>query len=203
MDRLPLWLQIDPPHDNNSGRGAGGHSMKLTRAVTHIRLCAANHAKVATLDALAAEYIALCQQYVTHFCTKIDPEGYAAPCFPSPLSQRWQRVAIQQAAGIARSWRSNHQRAQEEFADTLAAWLEEKHPPEEIPPPWTPWQTPLLKRTVIQANANVALLQPSQATSFAYWLRVSTLESRQPIFVPVTLSAYHQRCQEGLWRASR
>jgi len=29
--------------------------MKLTRAVTHIHLCAANDAKVATLDALAAE----------------------------------------------------------------------------------------------------------------------------------------------------
>jgi Putative transposase DNA-binding domain len=171
--------------------------MKLTRAVTHIRLCAANHAKVATLDALAAEYIALCQQYVTHFCTETDPDGYAAPCFPSPLSQRWQRVAIQQAAGIARSWRSNHQRAQEEFADILAAWLEEEHPPEEIPSEWTPWQTPMLKQTVIQANANVALLQPSQETSFAYWLRVSTLESRQPIFVPVTLSAYHQRCLAG------
>ncbi len=39
--------------------------MRLTRTVTHIRLCAANDAKVVALDALAAEYIALCQQYVT------------------------------------------------------------------------------------------------------------------------------------------
>jgi hypothetical protein len=29
--------------------------MRLTRAVTHSRLCDANHAKIATLDALAAE----------------------------------------------------------------------------------------------------------------------------------------------------
>jgi hypothetical protein len=36
--------------------------MRLTRAVTHIRLCAANHTKVAALDALAAAYTALCQQ---------------------------------------------------------------------------------------------------------------------------------------------
>jgi IS605 OrfB family transposase len=171
--------------------------MKLTRAVTHIRLCAANHAKVAVPDALAAEYMELCQHYITHFCAETDPDGYAAPCFPSPLSQRWQRVAIQQAAGIARSWRSNHQRAQEEFADVLAAWLEEEHPLEETPPEWTSWQTPMLKQTVIQANANAALLQPSQETSFAYWLRVSTLESRQPIFLPVMLSAYHQRCLAG------
>ena len=103
--------------------------MQLT--LTHIRLCDANDAKVAALDALAAEYMALCQQYVTHFCAEAEPDGYADPCFPSPLSQRWQRVAIQQAAGIAKSWRSNLQRAQEEFADTLAAWLEEEHPPDE------------------------------------------------------------------------
>ena len=44
--------------------------MQLTRAVTHIRLCEANDAKVAALDALAAEYMALCQQYVTHFCVR-------------------------------------------------------------------------------------------------------------------------------------
>ncbi len=171
--------------------------MKLTRAVTHIRLCAINDAKVAALDALAAEYRTLCQQYVTLFCAEAEPNGYADPSFPSPLSQRWQRVAIQQAAGIARSWRSNHQGAQEDFADDLATWLEGEHAPEEEPPAWKPWQTPTLRKIVIQANANVALLQPSQGTSFAYWLRVSTLEQRQPIFLPVTLAAYHQRCLVG------
>jgi hypothetical protein len=91
--------------------------MRLTRAVTHMRLCAANHAKVAALDALAAAYTALSQQYVTHFCAEAEPHGFSDPGFPSPLSQRWQRVAIQQAAGIARSWRTTHQRAQEDFAD--------------------------------------------------------------------------------------
>jgi putative transposase len=53
------------------------------------------------------------------------------------------------------------------------------------------------RKTVIQANANVALLQPSQETSFAYWLRVSTLEPRQTIFLPIHLAAYHQRCLAG------
>ena len=56
--------------------------MKLTRAVTHIRLCALHDAKVATLDALAAAYMALCQQYATHFCTQAEPNAYAGPCFP-------------------------------------------------------------------------------------------------------------------------
>jgi putative transposase len=50
---------------------------------------------------------------------------------------------------------------------------------------------------VIQANANVALLQPTQDTSFAYWLRVSTLEKGQPIFLPVQLAAYHERSLAG------
>jgi hypothetical protein len=171
--------------------------MQLTRAVTHIRLCAVHDAKVATLDTVAAEYKTLCQQYVTLFCTEAEPDGYAAPRFPSPLSQRWQRVAIQQAAGIAKSWWTNHQRAQEEFADILAVWHEQEHTPEAVPPEWRPWQTPTLKKTVIQANANVALLQPSQDTSFAYWLRISTWEPRQTLFLPVQLAAYHERCLAG------
>jgi transposase len=100
-------------------------------------------------------------------------------------------------AGIARSWRSNHQRAQEDFADHLAGWLEEEHTPEDAPPEWTPWRTPTLRKSVIQANANVALLQPSQDTSFAYWLRISTLEKGLPIFLPVRLAAYHVRVLRG------
>jgi hypothetical protein len=140
--------------------------MRVTRAITPIRLCDANHAKIVALDALAAEYFRLCQHYTTHFCMQAQPDPYAAPCFESPLSQRWQRVAIQQAAGIARSWRTNHQRAHEDFADTLAEWHEEDHPPGETPPAWTPWQTPALKKSVIQANANVALLQPSRDSAF-------------------------------------
>jgi hypothetical protein len=171
--------------------------MRITHAVTHIRLCGANHAKIAALDAVAGKFTVLTQQYVTAFCTEAEPDAYADPRFPSPLSQRWQRAAIQQAAGIARSWRSNYERAQEDFADTLALWYEVNHFAEEEPPTWKPWQTPTLKRTVIQANANVALLQPSQDTTFAYWLRVSTLEKRQPVFLPVRLAGYHQRVLNG------
>ncbi len=62
--------------------------MRLTRAVTHIHLCDANHAKIATLDALAADYLRLCQAYTTYFCTEAEPNGYLAPRFESPLSQR-------------------------------------------------------------------------------------------------------------------
>jgi hypothetical protein len=189
-----LWPQAGQPEGTTIVRGAGGQLMRLTRALTHIRLAAVNEAKIAMLDAVAAEYMALCQRYVTFFCAEAEPNGFSAPCFPSPLSQRWQRAAIQQAAGTAKSWRSNHERAQEDFADTLASWLEAEHLPEEEPPTWKPWQIPTLRKSVIQANANVALLQPSQETSFAYWLRISTLEKGQPIFLPITLAAYHERC---------
>ena len=171
--------------------------MRLTRAITHIRLGDVNDAKIAALDAVAAEFMALTQHYVTLFCTEVEPDAYADPTFPTRLSQRWQRVAIQQAAGIARSWRANHQRAQDEFGDTLVAWQEDEHAPGETPPTWTPWQTPTLRKTVIQANANVALLHPSQDTTFAHGLRLSTLETGQPIWLPVTLAAYHQRVLAG------
>ncbi len=170
--------------------------MRLTRAVTHIRLCDVNQAKLATLDALAAEYLRLCQAYTTYFCTEAEPNGYLAPCFESPLSQRWQRVAIQHAAGIAQSWRSNYANAAQEYLDQLSTY-EEDHEPDEAPPEWKDWNTPVLQEPVIQANANVALLQPTQDSSFDYWLRFSTLEKGQPVLLPVKLAAYHRQALAG------
>src|SRR5262249_45222462 len=96
--------------------------MHLTQSVTHIRLCDANHAKLEALDALAAEYLHLCQQYTTYFCTEAQPDKFALPCFGSSLSQRWQRVAIQQAAGIAQSWRANHAAAYQDYLDLLTEY---------------------------------------------------------------------------------
>jgi hypothetical protein len=58
--------------------------MRLTRAVTHIRLCAINDAKVATLDEVAADYMALCQQYVALFCAEAEPNGFSAPASLAP-----------------------------------------------------------------------------------------------------------------------
>jgi hypothetical protein len=139
--------------------------MKLTRAVPHIRLSAPNDSKMATLDTLAGEYLALCQQYTTRFVTEATPEKYSAPCFDSPLSQRWQRVAIQQAAGMAQSWRSNRENALEEYQEAYAAWRE-KHKEDEPAPVWKEWNTPILKEICLQATANVALLEKSQESTF-------------------------------------
>lgn len=78
-----------------------GTPQRITKAVTHIRLLEVNPGKLAALDALAPVYLALCQEYVTFFCTEVLPDKFHAPFLSAPLSERWHRVAIQQAAGIA------------------------------------------------------------------------------------------------------
>src|SRR5215470_9358354 len=90
----------------------------ITRAVTHIRLEAANAGKLTALDDLAQVYRVLCQQYVTLFCTEERPNKLRAPLFATPLSERWQRVAIQQAAGIARAFRTNRAKAYQDYVMT-------------------------------------------------------------------------------------
>jgi hypothetical protein len=139
--------------------------MRLPRAVTHSRLGDANHAKLEALDALAAAYLRLCQQYTTFFCTDAEPDGSLAPCFERPLAGRWQRVAMQHAAGLAQSWRSNSATAAHEYLDQLSAY-EADHAPDEAPPVWKDWNTPVLKEPVLQANAHVARLQPAEDSTF-------------------------------------
>src|SRR5256885_15509161 len=92
-----------------------GLSQQITKAVTHIRLIEANPGKLAALDALAPVYLALCQQYVTLFCTEERPNKLREPLSETVLSERWHRVAIMQAAGIAKSWRTNRTNAEQEY----------------------------------------------------------------------------------------
>src|SRR6202790_4654800 len=87
----------------------------ITRAVPHIRLKAANAGKLAPLDDLFQVCLPLCQQYITLFCTDEHPDKFRATCFPTPLSERWHRVAIQQAAGIAQSWRTSRTSAYQDY----------------------------------------------------------------------------------------
>src|SRR5215469_15973691 len=96
-------------------RPTAGEPYPVTRAVTHIRLLEVNAGKLAALDALAAVFLLLCQQYVTLFCTEEAPDKLRDPLYPTPLSERWHRVAIMQAAGIARSWRSNRASAYRQY----------------------------------------------------------------------------------------
>ncbi len=170
--------------------------MKLTRAVTHIRLSDANASKLTQLDTLADAYMRLCQQYVTVFCIEVEPNKYADAWLESPLSARWQRAVIQHAAGVAQSWRTNRDRAEQAYQDDLAEHQAQTDP-QRPAPTWHEWQTPTLKQTVIQANANVAALEASEDSSFDYWLRISTLEKGTPLRLPVKLAAYHRRMLDG------
>jgi putative transposase-like DNA-binding protein/probable transposase len=173
----------------------------LTRAVTHIRLAAANAGKLAALDDLAQVFLSLCQQYVTLFCTDERPHKLRDPLFATSLSERWQRVAIQQAAGIAQSWRTNRAQAYQDYADDLLDYREQQS--EGTPdagvegPVWHEWNIPVLRQTCIQANVNVVKLEPSQDSTFDYWLTISTLAFRKPLLVPVKLADYHREALKG------
>ena len=184
-------------------RAIAGKPHRLTKAVPHIRLLEVNPGKLAALDALAVVYLALCQQYVILFCTEEPPDKFRASCFPTLLSERWQRVAIQQAAGIAQSWRTNREQAYQDYLDDLLTYHDEHHsaaPGEaemDEEPVWQEWDVPTLKQTCIQANANVVKLEVSQDSTFDYWLRISTLDFRQLLFVPVKLADYHRQTLSG------
>ena len=186
------------PHQRNQ---AQGKPQRLTKAITRIRLIEANPGKLAALDDLAPIYLALCQQYVTLFCTEASPDKFHPPIFLTPLSERWHRVAIQQAAGIAQSWRTNREQAHQDFLEEFLEYHAQQaegtlnaHSQEPI---WTEWDVPTLRKTCIQANANVVVLEPSHDSTFDYWLKISTLELRKPLLVPVKLAAYHRKALEG------
>ena len=176
-------------------------AQKQTFAVTHIRLREVNPGKLAALDALASVYRALCQQYVLLFCTNEQPDKFRGPAFVTPLSERWHRVAIQQAAGIAQSWRTNRANAYQNYVEDLAEFQEqlvegtlESNTTE---PVWREWDAPTLQQTCIQANANVVVLEPSQDCTFDYWLKISTLEFRKLLLVPIKLADYHRKVLKG------
>src|SRR5712692_3053427 len=173
----------------------------ITRAVTYIRLEEVNAVKLAALDDLAQVYLPLCQQYVALFCTDEHPDKFHATCFLTPLSERWHRVAIQQAAGIAKSWRTNRAQAYQEYLDDLLDYHEREAEgildEEAKEPAWREWNIPTLSQTCIQANINVAVLEPAQDSTFDYWLKISTLDFRKQLLVPVKLAAYHREALAG------
>jgi len=173
----------------------------LTQAITHIRLIEANPGKLDALDQLVLLFQALCQRYITLLCTaETSPDKYAAPVFESELSERWHRVAMQQAAGIVRSWRTNRQTAYDAYLEDLADWnlAQEQNPdPKRKEPSWKEWNIPELRVPCIQANANVVVVEQSKDSSFDYWLRISTLDKGNPLRVPVKLAPYHRKALHG------
>src|SRR6266436_1580366 len=177
-------------------RPTAGEPYPVTRAVTHIRLVEVNPGKLAALDTLAPVYLALCQQYVTLFCTQERPNKLRAPLFATPLSERWHRVAIQQAAGLAQSWRTNRAAAYQQYQDDLAQYRKRQEEgtveASAKEPRWREWNVPTLREPCLQANVNVVKLEESRDSTYDYWLTISTLEKGQPIQVPVKLAVYHK-----------
>ena len=179
----------------------------LTRAVTHIRLIEANPGKLAALDQMMAVYLPLCQRYVTLFCTADTvPDKYGDPVFETELSERLHRVAIQQAAGIATSWRTNRENAYQAYLRDAVDYVQAKAKAEaeermsafkRKEPLWKEWNVPVLRVPVIQANANVVVVEKSNDSLFDYWLRVSTLDRGHPLQVPVKLASYHKQALAG------
>jgi hypothetical protein len=178
-----------------------GKPQRITKAVTHIRLLEANSGKLAALDALVPVYLSLCQQYVTRFCSEEAPDKFRAPVFATQLSERWHRVAIQQAAGIAESWHTNRDQAYRDYLDDLEAYQEQESgntlDKQAKAPEWREWDIPTLRQTCIQANVNVVKLEASEDSTFDYWLRISTLDFRKLLYVPIKLAGYHRKVLKG------
>src|SRR5579885_1062680 len=176
-------------------RAKKGEPQTITKAVTHIRLEATNAVKLSILDAVASVYLELTQQYVTLFCTTEAPNGFRAPCFLTLLSERWHRNAIQEAAGIAKSWRSNRANAYQGYLDALAEYQEQKadgqFPGGTKEPKWREWNVPTLRHPCMQANGNVIKLEEATNSTCDYWLKVSTLDKGHPLLIPVKLASYH------------
>jgi putative transposase len=114
-----------------------------------------------------------------------------------------------QAAGIAKSWRSNranaihdYEREQEKYEKRLAEYQKQQTQDREVSdeeaikepkaPVWHEWNVPTLREWCLQTNANVAKLEPSEASLFDYWLTIATLEKGHPIKIPVKLADYHK-----------
>jgi hypothetical protein len=174
----------------------------ITRALAPIRLLEANPGKLEALDALMAVYLPLCQHYTTLFCeSETDPDKYRAAVCETELSERLHRVAIQQAAGIAKSWRTNRQAASDAYLEDVADYAQARTKAEaegrlstfkRKEPHWREWKVPVLRVPVLQANANVVVVEKSEDSTFDYWLRISTLSKGTPLRVPVKLAPYHQ-----------
>ena len=79
--------------------------------------------------------------------------------FPTPLSDRWQRCAWQQACGIVQSWYSNERENPHRSCTMFASR------------PTPMWWSSSLPNT----------------PHFDFWLRISTLEAGHPVRIPITL----------------
>ena len=99
----------------------------LTHAVTHIRLIEAHPGKLAALDQLIVVFTALCQQYITLFCTTAtSPDTYADPVFETSSPNEGLGFPCEPPAGIVKSWRTKRQAAYAADLQDLADYADAK-----------------------------------------------------------------------------
>jgi len=137
---------------------------KIHRAITHIKLDFANVGKLNRLDDLKKAFMPLVQDYVDHIFDnnlKEVSKFDEIPKIETNLSERYKRCAWQQAVGIMQSFFSNERQ-----------------------------NKPILKRIVIQGNANVIKIEKSRTEEFDFWLKISTLEKGRPVRVPIKMHRY-------------
>ena len=183
---------------------------KLTRAIHSIRLAEVNAGKLAALDAVWIAYKLLCEQYLALFCTQVKPNAEIEFRFGSSLSARWQREAVRQAAGIAKSWLSNRKRRWGEYNGKVKWYesLDDKDKHARKKPEWIEPLLPELHQVSIQASTNVAeqvkstdervlALEAAKDTVFDFWLRLSTLTKGEPLYFPVKLARHHRKMLSG------
>ena len=126
-------------------------------------------------------------------------------CFPF-LSDKQSFLFDTRAKGIATSWRTNRQAAYETYLQDLAHYTAVKAQAQaegraldskRTEPQWREWKLPTLRVPAIQANANVVVVEPSTTSTFDYWLRISTLDTGNPLRVPIKLASYHKQILAG------
>ena len=158
--------------------------MSVKRAITDLKLEAANDGKLDKLDVVADEYMFVVECYARHIIgLAAHPAGWGQPpqgahafhpkqqCLPpllTTLSERWKRCAWMQACGVVRSWLSNGRHL--DGSDD-----------------------PSFEGITIQGNANVIVLSKANGPRFDWWLRISTVGFRDVIHVPFDMHPYGAR----------
>ena len=193
----------------------------MNRAITNLKLEAANVGKLKLLDEVAAVYILAVQRLVNFLIATQQevPDKYGEipgdeakligpPSPENQLSERWRRCAWQQACGIVKSWFANHRTNPpclnvEDIciqANANVAKLEVQGAPQRA-------RLEQIKglKTKGEAEGNVVrslkvLPDPKGGRQFEYWLKVATLRAGEPIYLPVQL---YPRAAKLLKSASR
>lgn len=142
--------------------------MKVTRAITCLKLDLANGGKLNKLDELAGVYMPTLHRYIEvlvqhrELLGKNLPDGELDKLeIGDGLTVRWRRVCWQQACAVASSWVKSGRKG----------------------------QPPKVTKPSITCSANVAWIQEpdKKSSGVDYWIRFSGLKPREVSWLPIKL----------------